>query len=487
MQVSMITIIIAAEILLVTSVACIFMFFLYLKKKKLWQNSLRKVKNRIKKLKDVKRRYSMVKQNLHKLMEEKKELLSELKDSENAPELKNLILGLNAEIIEKAEKYKKIKMELKEKQKAVDDLEKEVKESPVKSQEEAPKNEAEEDWGEKSSEEFSRLKTMNSEQQGLISKLKTELSNFSMDGDAPDETIFPKLEQMLKESETCIQMLESELDIVIAELNKKSILLEESAKQSDTNEGSEDIASMKQQLDDTNAMTMTLMSANGDQSNIISFARNSIASDSLSILSDEVLKIVTGYGLEGSIQMRGKAEKLNQSTNDLVSESQMLLLEDDLNGERFLLEGSRLVIRFDKISLLVLGMPKEDEDTCSRYRDSLAIILELANDSMCSIEDGHAMNSQQEVLKKVISTTQSTLENVEQQFKDQATQSQVIINSMTDVLGNPTFVKEMSESFRPIYQGIVEETKERFDKLHEETAAVDASFAKIISDLSKRI
>ncbi|PCI72166.1 MAG: hypothetical protein COB38_04555 [Gammaproteobacteria bacterium] len=463
------------------------MFFLYLKKKKLWQNSLRKVKNRIKKLKDVKRRYSMVKQNLHKLMEEKKELLSELKDSENAPELKNLILGLNAEIIEKAEKYKKIKMELKEKQKAVDDLEKEVKESPVKSQEEAPKNEAEEDWGEKSSEEFSRLKTMNSEQQGLISKLKTELSNFSMDGDAPDETIFPKLEQMLKESETCIQMLESELDIVIAELNKKSILLEESAKQSDTNEGSEDIASMKQQLDDTNAMTMTLMSANGDQSNIISFARNSIASDSLSILSDEVLKIVTGYGLEGSIQMRGKAEKLNQSTNDLVSESQMLLLEDDLNGERFLLEGSRLVIRFDKISLLVLGMPKEDEDTCSRYRDSLAIILELANDSMCSIEDGHAMNSQQEVLKKVISTTQSTLENVEQQFKDQATQSQVIINSMTDVLGNPTFVKEMSESFRPIYQGIVEETKERFDKLHEETAAVDASFAKIISDLSKRI
>ena len=348
-------------------------------------------------------------------------------------------------------------------------------------------NVEDDDWGDKSSEEFSRLKTMNSEQQGLISKLKTELSNFSMDGDAPDETILPKLEQMLKESETCIQMLESELDIVIAELNKKSILLEESAKQSDTNEASEDIASMKQQLDDTNAMTMTLMSANGDQSNIISFARNSIASDSLSILSDEVLKIVTSYGLEGSIQMRGKAEKLNQSTNDLVSESQMLLLEDDLNGERFLLEGSRLVIRFDKISLLVLGMPKEDEDTCSRYRDSLAIILELANDSMCSIEDGHAMNNQQDVLKKVISTTQSTLENVEQQFKDQATQSETIINSMTDVLGNPTFVKEMSESFRPIYQGIVEETKERFDKLHEETAAVDASFAKIISDLSKRI
>ncbi|PHS14862.1 MAG: hypothetical protein COA86_14385 [Kangiella sp.] len=483
----MITVIIAAEILLVTSVSCVFMFFLYRKKKKLWQNSLRKVKNRIKKLKDVKRRYSTVKQNLHKLMEEKKRLLSELKDSENAPELKKIILGLNTEIIEKSEKYKKIKRELKEKQEAVDGLEKEIKEAPEKLKDDAPKDKVDDEWGDKSSEEFTRLKTMNSEQQGLISKLKTELSNFSMDGDAPDETILPKLEQMLKESETCIQMLESELDIVIAELNKKSILLEESAKQSDPNGESSDIANMKQQLDDTNAMTMTLMCANGDQSNIISFARNSISSDTLSILSDEVLKIVTGYGLEGSIQMRGRIEKLNQSTSDLVSESHMLLLEDDLNGERFLQDGARLVIRFDQISLLVLGMPNEDEDTCSRYRDSLAIILELANDSMQSIEDEYSMKTQQEVLKKLISTTQSTLENVEQQFKDQATQSETIINSMTDVLGNPTFVKEMSESFRPIYQGIVEETKERFEKLHEETAAVDASFAKIIGDLSKRI
>jgi predicted nuclease with TOPRIM domain len=482
MQVSMIVIVIVAESLLVAILGCIGLYLFYRKKKKLWLETFNTAKQRIRELKDVKRRYSFVKQNLHKLIEEKKKLLEELKDSENAPELREIIIELNSEIKKKSKKYKKIKATLKEKQDAVDELENELNEAPKAPEVvETEIKDVSENIADKSEDELAHLKSMNDEQKGLINKLKDEILSYSNGGEKPDEKILPRLEQMLKESETCIEMLEKELSLVVKELNEKSILLAQPDNQVPENEGAEEIKELKQQLDDTNSMTMTLMSANGDQSNIISFARNSISCSSLDLLAEEILKIVSSYGLEGSLQMRAKKDKLNKSENDLISQAHMTLLEDDLGGERFLEEGSRLVIRTDKISLLILGMPKDDPDVFARYRDSLAIILELATDSMSSIEDEDAMREQEQVLKKIISTTQTTLENVERQFKEQAEQSELIITSMTDVLGNPTFVKEMNVSFRPIYQGIVEETKERFDKLHKETAAVDESFSQIIS------
>ena len=175
MQVSMIIIIIAAELLLVATLGCIGMFVFYRKKKKLWLDSLQKTRRKIGKLKDVKRRYSTIKQNLHKLLEEKKRLLEELKDSENAPELREIIINLNSEILAKSEKYKKIKGDLKVKQEAVDELESELKDIPKEIQkEEADENSNTEnniyESGDKSSEEFDRLKSMNGEQKELISR-----------------------------------------------------------------------------------------------------------------------------------------------------------------------------------------------------------------------------------------------------------------------------------------------------------------------------
>ena len=472
MQVSMINVIIVLEALLVAVLGCIGLFVFYRKRKKQWDETLLKVQKKLRRLKDMRRRCDTLKHNLHKLLAEKKKLMAQMKDSEDAPELRKIINGLNIEIIEKSKKYKSVKKALDKKQNAVDELVNELEQ--VSNSKKPVKALTDSNTEHSNPEEFNRLKTMNSEQRLLINKLKEELSDISENGGESDPTIIPKLEQLLKESETCIEMLESELAIVMEKLNQNG-------------SGDDGEVPPTAPAEDNSDIVMTLMNANGDQSNIINFSRNSIACESLGSLAEEILKTVSGYGLEGILQLRSKSGTQNFSESEVITEIHKELLKDDLGGERFLEEGARLVIRFEQISLLVLGMPKDNQETFTRYRDSLAIILELANDGMKSIEHEESMKNQHGVLKKLISTTQDTLKNVEAQFKEQAVQSEMIINSMTDVLGNPTFVKEMSEAFRPIYQGIVEETKERFETLHKESAAVDESFAQVIDDLSKRI
>jgi len=511
MAVSNLTILIFFEISLVAMLLVVWMYFFYRKKKKLWQQNLDKIRNKLKALGVLNKRYSAIKINLHKILKERNRLKEALKNAENNPELKENIARLNRILKQQTAELEHVKSKLDEKMQSVeafslkspkDQLFEDDESLSIKS--ELEKNE---NYQVTNDEEFDRLKVMNSEQKSLISNLKEQLANLpNSDGQGIDENIIPRLEQMLKESETCIFMLEEELSGVVSELNNKSLLLarleneldrkndrtsksENSENTKETTEQSnvEEINQLKSQLDDAMSMTMTMMTANGDQSNIISFARSSIACASLDKLADAVLKVVSDYGLDGSIQLRSRSAVISKSTNEHVSERNMILLDDDLGGERYQQKGKRLSIRFENMSLVLHGMPENDADTSSRYKDSIAIVMELANDHMSSLEDERALQQQEAVLKKIIGTTQKTIKKVEQKLKFQAKQSKLIINSMTDVLGNPTFVKEMSESFQPVYKGIIIETRERFDKLHAESDLVDKTFSKIINQLSERL
>ena len=524
MYLSTLIIIIAAEALVLAIATSLGIYVFYRKKRKVWQKVVKNIRNRIRDLRDLSNKYSMIKENLHSIMLERDKLKKALQTNKDSPDLAEKISVLNKELKDKSRQLNQTRARL---QKEIQDVEslsekmgndedlekntkdkKSVKESSQPAAIEAtPKRVMEpdnqktvmRDHGEKSKQEFNRLKTMNVEQKGLISDLKRQLSELSFDGSKLDanETVVPRLGQMLKESETCINMLEDELTTVIASLNEKSLQLSQlEGKASSTNEqpllaentsNDDNIADLKSQLESAMSMTMTMMTASGDQSNIISFARNSISCENLESLAEEIQNTANSYNLKGCIQIRSRTGVDHYPDDKTISEENLQLLSDKLDGERFQDNGDSLTVRFENLTLLLNGMPEEDPDTSARYKDSMAIIMELAQAQFESLEDEQVFHQQQAVLKKVIRTTQKTIEKVEQKSKFQAKQSKLIIDSMTGVLGNPTFVKEMSETFQPIYKGIIEETREKFDELNSKNAAVDETFARIINELSSRI
>ncbi|MBV1909074.1 MAG: hypothetical protein KUG78_07100 [Kangiellaceae bacterium] len=535
MYVESIYLIIGAEIALVAVLSCVGLAWYYRNKKKLWQRGFKDVRKRLNKLRVLKQKYNFVKENLHNTIDERNNLKEQLdSEAKNTSELKTQIESLNVRLNQQNKELDSVKAELCKHLEAVtiysDDVvlpdEKTNKEKvglssekdnsiekamsrqasveePVESKKVSYLSPDQSNWDNAGQEEFSRLKVMNVEQKGLIATLKSELFELSSEGGltTPEQSIIPRLEQMLKESDTCIKMLEEELSVVVMELNDRSLqlanlgkqdsnrigLLEQNLDNASSDQAKAEREFIEKQLADANAMSMTMMTANGDQSNIISFARNSINCDCLDALAEQVLNIVQNYQLDGNLQLRGRKETLNKSKEGFVSESNTKLLSDDLSGERFEQKGGRLSIRFDKMSLVAHGLPEDDPDTCARYKDSLAVVMELANEHLKNLDDEHALHQQQAVLKKVIRTTQDTITKVEEQFKFQAQQSKLIINSMTDVLGNPTFAEKMDSSIQPVYRGIISETRERFDELHDDSMAVDKSFAKIIDELSRRI
>ena len=525
MYVSTLSVIATAEISLLAIATSVGLFLHYRKKQKAWKTSISRIRNKIKQLKNLRNKYSIVKHHLHQIAQKKQALEHEvqrLKAETNgsSKELEAKIKELNVLLAEKEQEL----VDTKERMRLqMDDLEKDSSndskytvenEMPgdidlfVEIDNETPPTNSEDNLPDKPvSDAIEQLKQQNEQQKEKISKLKSKLSALS---NSPEQLSQPEqLQQMLKESETCINMLEDELTAVTNTLNEKAESIQELTTanqtlekqlhsiQKDSSEmgtsdevneqNQEAIDALNKQLNDAMAMSMTMMTVSGDQSNIISFARNSISCTDIEALAEAVLDVVRIYGLQGAIQLRGRNRSVNKSNLQAMSHNSKQLMENCDNQERFTQSDSALVIRFDNMSLLLEGMPQNDPEVYSRYKDSIAVVMELASDHMQTIEDGNVLQQQQAVLKKIISTTQKTIKKVEQKAKYQAKQSKLIIDSMTDVLGDPSFVDKMDQTFKPVFEGIVRETKERFDKLHAQSQAVDQSFAKIINELSKRI
>lgn len=345
----------------------------------------------------------------------------------------------------------------------------------------------------KNKKELERLRASNEDQRGLIHDLRLQLaSELGSQADQLDNEALDKLERMLSESETIVQMLEDELNTMHDQASSYEARLQQaeaaqSAAGSPAAGNDEEMLQVLSQMESANQMAMTMMQANGDQSNVINFARNGINQHTLEDLAGAILNTVKGYDIHGAIQVRAKGSTINISTDTSLSPAHIARLSDMSNSERYEENGNELLIRFKKLSLLMTTMPEGDPDLSARYRDTLAIVCELACITMNNIEASDAMEQQQSVLRKVISTTHQTIKHVEQQFADQAKQSEEIVASMSAILDSEAFVNAMDPVYRDIYSNIMKETKQRFDQLHKEGSSVDQSFLKVIENLQSKL
>jgi hypothetical protein len=529
MYVSTLSAIAILEISLLAIASSIGLFIFYRKQQKKWKLSVLKIQRKINKIKRLSDKYSIVKRHLYELAKEKqqvhKELLAFKAQDKNIPvELQENITTLNRQLKKKSFELETTQQELNEKLVLLDTLMKQDSNKfDDKSSENENKNEhteativaseshqedltpVEQTETQVSDEEVQRLRLINDEQKKKIVDLKKALRSVNDHSDTPQEV--PKLKQLLKESETCIGMLEQELSNAAISLNRqtkdldslkqtnKSLVKELKAKPSSSaarlveNNGrsSPMLDSPNEISSQDNRTPVAAKSSSDDQSNIVVFARSAIACHSLKCLADSILKIVKIYELDAVIQLRSQTSIYFEASYKPIKNKSELIFNTNTKDERFIQSDPNLLINFPSIALLLENMPIDNQESYARFKETFSIIMELANDQMGSLEEANILKQQKSVLKKIINTTQSTIMQVEKKSKDHAEQSKSIIDCMTDVLGDKAFVSKVEPSLQPLFEGVVSETRTRFDRLHADVKAVDQSFSKIINELSKKI
>lgn len=124
----------------------------------------------------------------------------------------------------------------------------------------------------------------------------------------------------------------------------------------------------------------------GDQGVIIDFQRQTAMADSLDALAKALIDAISFLGLKGTVQVRGSKRELTIASNGNVSPLQSSVMAQLRSMGRIFEFKARLVINYDKVSIVVQNMPLDDPQRVGRYRDHLAILAESADISVDGVE-----------------------------------------------------------------------------------------------------
>src|SRR5574343_127207 len=126
-------------------------------------------------------------------------------------------------------------------------------------------------------------------------------------------------------------------------------------------------------------VAFTAMISMGDLGVVIEFLRKSALATSYSAIAARLIAAMKAWGLQGAVQVRGRHEQVNLNAEGPMSAMQAAVLEKLRDIGRIFEMGSRAVINFDHVSLLVENLPVDDPDKVGRLRDHLAVLAESAD------------------------------------------------------------------------------------------------------------
>lgn len=179
---------------------------------------------------------------------------------------------------------------------------------------------------------------------------------------------------------------------------------------------------------------MSAMSSAAEVGAVLQFLRTSFSCPDYVSLCREVLNTIASYGLEASVQIRGKDEIVSLTHEGPCSPLEESVLKNMSLQGRIFEFSSRTSYNYDHITIIIKNMPRDDPDRYGRMKDNLALLAEGADARVVTLDDQCALSRQQDVLVQLIENTRETLRDIEQHHQAQRKQSTRIFQDFREEL-----------------------------------------------------
>lgn len=124
----------------------------------------------------------------------------------------------------------------------------------------------------------------------------------------------------------------------------------------------------------------------GDSEVMQKFSRGAHACRSLRALAQLTINSMAAFDIDCHVQLRTPAETLTLTPQGAGSPLEESVIEKLRTMDRIFIFKNRLIINYERVSLLVPNMPIGDEDLCGRIRDQAASIGETAELALGNIQ-----------------------------------------------------------------------------------------------------
>lgn len=140
--------------------------------------------------------------------------------------------------------------------------------------------------------------------------------------------------------------------------------------------------------------------------------------DNLDELGQQFFNSLERYGLKCSVQMRSLMGIKNMEPTGMAKDLESQLLSELKNSGRYVDFGSRTVINFDRVSMLIKNMPINDPEKYGSIKDNTFALIQGLNARVIALEDKYKLEQEKETLKKLSGDIKGVIHIVKSSYQD---------------------------------------------------------------------
>lgn len=240
---------------------------------------------------------------------------------------------------------------------------------------------------------------------------------------------------------------------------------------------------LKNDLSGAFSTAMTAMSSAAELGSVLHFLRTSFSCPDYAALAREILNTLGTFGLEASVQIRGKQNTYSLGPNGLCSPLEASVLTNMSENGRLFEFGSRTSCNFEQVTIIVKSDGRSDPERHGRMKDNLALLGEGADARAVALDRSHALAKEHEALTQLTESVHRALSNIDQRHHLQAEKSRHIFADLQKNFERSMLTLGITHSQEEELAEMIQDAATKARALYDEGLEIGEHMATILEKL----
>jgi CheY-like chemotaxis protein len=258
----------------------------------------------------------------------------------------------------------------------------------------------------------------------------------------------------------------------------------------------ETLQKLEDENKNTSEMVMSVIASAGHLGTVLGFLRSGLKIKTHEGLLSALFDVFDGLNMDACAQLRTPNRVINRASAGALTplEEDLLKRASTMSG-RFLERGTRYIINFESISVIVKNMPVDDANLQGDLRDNLMMILEdtdalnqklLSNEGAASstLNAGEVLDKN---TKEQISDIAGTMDMLSIQYTNNKAKLIDLFDEMNNEFEQAFFKLGLLEQQEELLANIVASKAELFNKSMSKTEEVEDAISALQQQLSSLV
>jgi len=242
------------------------------------------------------------------------------------------------------------------------------------------------------------------------------------------------------------------------------------------------VTSAKNEASDAMSIAMEAMTTSSELGQIVQFVKNVQSIKTPVAVGEAIQSIAREFSLSTSVMITTNTAEFVGCKADSIEAK--VLEEVSKTKERMVSIGIRTIIRNDHVTLLIKDMPLDDENRCGRLKDHLAVLMDIANGQLNTLEAQSAVTQQRkDFIKRIVTIAEEKTKQTSQKMHAHQEKSESIMNGMVNSLESMLFGLGLDEDQEKKLMSLADQTSLLLQEASSSASDLDADLGVVVESL----